>query len=647
MGAIATLLKRLGNEHGIEIDDDELTELGLSDIEEFAAGGETNLDVLGDTLSGEAAGAVEIFLNEPVSMLASGKALESDGLMWEPIIREGQWAVRPGARGQKVRRPLKVIAGKSTNQRKQIGLQDIVDAFDDRAIEHVTVPTSHDNDVTQNTGFIKGLKIVMSTIKDKATKKDKKVAVLMGGYDIRKADIKTSMLDGSIASRSAGLLYDYVNTETGKTYPVALEHVALTNKPWITGMKAFGRKLVGKKLSETIGLSLSDDEPDEAELLSDDDPLDGLELAELSTVWAQDEDPDWLREQTSVQLRAARAKKAAENGAAGEKSWVVMEGLPYYRCVRAKPGTALIADGYGDEANYWAAPIKVVDGFVELEEDLGKWEAVKREYVKDEDRSSFPEGREPLKDEAPEIPIKLSRRELAVKARKARASKTDLGVPPEDNETTSRGGEHMAGESGTLQLGEEAQKAILAAEARAKAAEEKADKLDQQMQTLLGAHVANNADANVRKITAMGFTPEKGFSGVLARCRDLFSADDGEPAVQSDKFSTDTNSEGTLSLSEAIMSVFDAFEKAEDGMVKLGEQVVQPLASKEAEKTKDGEVKLGDDGKPLPKEEEDPDFSALSEEEQQAQLLADNAEMAAMLRIPLPSANGSTKKEGE
>lgn len=623
--SLATLLKKLGAEHGIELDDDDLESLGLSTDEERPDPSDDPMEVV---LSGEAAGAAELFISEPRSWLAAD-VVEKDGLMWEPIIREGQWAVRPGAGGQKRRTPLKVVAGHSKDQRKEIGLADLMDAFDYPAIEHVTVPTSHENDVTQNTGFIKALKLVNGEYKPKGSKTKKKVKVLMGGYDIKLPDIKQKMELGAIASRSAGLLYDYVDTESGKTWPVVLEHVALTNKPWITGMKAFGRKLV-KAVKASVGLSLSDDAPEDEDLLAMEDALESIELADTSITWDKNDDPDWLRSRVNCQLDEARAAKVQAMQSNGKPGMYVdtYDYPPRYRCVKARPGLALIADGWGDEANCWTAPFKVVDGDVELETDLTKWTASKRVYIPDDARKQFDTGEEPLEDEpvveAP--PVQLSKLQLAQRARKARAS----GEPAptvQENTTPSRGGEHMAGEEGTLQLSEEARKAIEAADARAKAAEARADKLSDQIERLAGPVREAAVDGYISELKAMGLDEAHGFTGVLAEVRAQMLADDGEPAIQGEHFADEKNAEGTLSLTESIKRIFGAIERAEDGKAKLGTQLAQPSEESET---------VGD-GKPPKEDPVEPDESNLSDEEQDARFAWDNKTMAKQLGMEIPS----------
>ena len=243
--------------------------------------------------------------------LPSVAPMDDGELLWEPIAREGQWAVRPDGRGGKKQVPLKIIAGRSQDQRREIGLQDVLDAFDDGAIEHVTIPESHDNKPTENHGYIEALKIVKGKVKDSG--KDKIVSVLMGGYNFLDAKTKEKAKKGLIPSRSAGFLYDYQRTDTAKVYPVALEHVALTSKPWLRGMPRFGRKLLAASDSDmqTVPLTLSDEGPTNDEyvlILADPDKADDF-LAEPTVTWSHEDDPQWLQAQVNDILRAARNEK--------------------------------------------------------------------------------------------------------------------------------------------------------------------------------------------------------------------------------------------------------------------------------------------------------------------------------------------------
>lgn len=158
----------------------------------------------------------------------------------------------------------------------------------------------------------------------------------------------------------------------------------------------------------------------------------------------------------------------------------------------------------------------------------------------------------------------------------------------------------MAGENGaaTLQLSDEAKALIDAAEKRAKTAETKADKLNEQVSGLMSDRIKVHAEQGVSKLRKLGFTEEAGCSGMLARTRLLLLADDGGAAIVGDNFATDENPGGTLSFSDALLSVFDAFDVAEDGKAKVLVGVKQPIE-------KVDEAKLGDDGKPKKDDEGD------------------------------------------
>lgn len=604
MSGLATLLKKLGSENGVEIDADELEAIGLSD-DDTTEDGPVQDDVLSISIPGRAAGMVELWLGADTTAKADG--VESDGLMWYPIIREGQWALRPGGSGTKKRMPLKVVAGSSKNQRKEIGLADLKAAFDDEAIEHVTVPETHSNTTLENTGFIKGMKVVDGVVKDQKTKKSSKVKVLLGGYDIKLPEVKRKMQLGSVAGRSAGILYDYTNTETGKTYPAVVEHVCLTNKPWITGMLSFGRKLAEGGMN-VVGLSLSDEGPsddeytlalaDELELSEDDQDF----LAVAGATWDHETSPAWLQGQVNKILQEARQKKqeakraqASKNGAG--YSPYVEESVPRYRCCEAKPGSALVSDGYGDEANYWIAPITVAKGVVSLS-DFDKWTASKRTFMPDERDAPTKENLSLNQEDKPDDAPAPSRIELAQAAHRARGAGT--------NDQPPRGGGNMGsndGSSTTLELSEVAQAAIQRAETEAREQKERADRLERQIAGLSSTVFSNEADKFISWVASdesgLGLSEKRGFSGFLVELRHTLLADDGEPAVVSDHFADASNSEGTLTLSDVVKRLFNAISTSQKGKKSLGEQLFQPSEEQEVELGADGKpVADGSDGKP-------------------------------------------------
>ena len=155
-----------------------------------------------------------------------------DGLIWKTIMREGTWAFSPGKGQQPVKKPITVTRyGKSDPSKLVISMGELYKNFKDGAIEHVTIPTSHADKVDENTGYIRDMKL---------EKDDRGRWTLAAAHDFTEPEIKDKVKRGSIANTSAGVLFDYVNKELGKAYRAVIGHVALTNKPWLNGMKPFG-----------------------------------------------------------------------------------------------------------------------------------------------------------------------------------------------------------------------------------------------------------------------------------------------------------------------------------------------------------------------------------------------------------------------
>lgn len=644
---LKTLLKQLASDQGVEIDDEELDSLGLADDEESPA--PVTDDILSQPLPGRAAGVVELFL--AADSTTNFAPVETGDLLWYPIIREGQWAVRPGTTGRKRRVPLKVVAGNSKNQRREIGLEDLLSAFNDEAVQHVTVPSSHNNTVLENQGFIKAMKIVDGTVNNKVTKKDQKVKVLLGGYDITEPETKGKVQRGTVANRSAGILYDYVNTETGKTYPAVVEHVALTNKPWITSMVSFGRKLkegtADPVAPAVVSLSLSDEGPDSHEYalcLSDEAGLaedDQDFLAVAGATWDHETSPNWLKCQVNDTLKYARAEKMqAAIKAAGGSDTYVYDTIPSYQCVEAKPGQALVADGWGDDSNYWVAPITVENGTVTLA-DFQQWQTTKKAYVPD-DRPPPPDDQLPLEegDKTAAQPQK-TRLQLAQEKRRQRSSEPNPTNPPTPREVV----EHdMPGtENGsTLTLSEEARKIVQAAEDRAKAVEEENVRLKEQLDRTSGTVTKNEVKSYIKWISSdegLGLSEARGFSGFLVELQQALLADDGEPALQSDHFAQDGNSTGEISFTSAIKRIFGAIEKSEDAKKRLGEALSQPSEPGEPAKEGEGENagEVTPPGKPGAGETE---IDKLSTDEKVNRIAESNPEVARLLRRPMPVQNG-------
>lgn len=180
-------------------------------------------------LSNEPDLMAEMFFAETETKKSEVK--EEGGLVWKPIMREGDWKYSPSG-GAAAPKPIKIIKdGESSRKDMTISMAELKANFEANAIEHVTIPASHKDTVLENTGFIRKLRL--------ATDKEGR-AILEAGMDFTEPDVKAKALRGTIANTSAGIHFDYIHKESGKKFRSVLAHAALTNRPWLNGMKPFG-----------------------------------------------------------------------------------------------------------------------------------------------------------------------------------------------------------------------------------------------------------------------------------------------------------------------------------------------------------------------------------------------------------------------
>ncbi len=190
--------------------------------------------------------------------LAAGKD-EGNGI-WKPIIRTGRWRVGPwSTRDKQV--PLNVVAdGPSDPKKCLVSLEDLLASFEDGAKQHVTVPLAKEDDARthknysiDNTGFIRKVKI----------EKDGKNGVLWGLFDFKDAEVRDKAMSGALADVSAGIKFDYERKRDGKRYRTMLDHVAITNDPWIDGMQPFGLSQSEERKEEVVYAVHSSGNPEE------------------------------------------------------------------------------------------------------------------------------------------------------------------------------------------------------------------------------------------------------------------------------------------------------------------------------------------------------------------------------------------------
>lgn len=157
---------------------------------------------------------------------------EEDGLVWKTIIREGKFAYSPGGKGKPVNKPITVVkSGVSDPKSLTISIEELKNNFDNETVEHVTVPTSHEDKVTENTGFVRKMRVAND---------EKGRQILQAGIDFTEPDVKEKALRGTIANISSGIVFDHIHKESGKKVGAVVLHAALTNHPWLNGLKPFG-----------------------------------------------------------------------------------------------------------------------------------------------------------------------------------------------------------------------------------------------------------------------------------------------------------------------------------------------------------------------------------------------------------------------
>lgn len=219
-------------------------------------GEQANRGKIRTSLSDDEVVLCELFMTDGLDLA------EEDGVLWKAIMREGRWKLSPGPGQKPVNRPITVVKdGASDASKLIISMSELISNYKDGAVEHVSIPTSHENKVIQNTGFIRDLRL---------RKDDKGRWVLQAAHDFTEPSVKGMAKRGTIANTSAGVLFDYLRKEDGKQYGAVLEHVALTNRPWLSGMKPFG--MAADEGTEVTVMTFSEEEIDQLELDEGDAP---------------------------------------------------------------------------------------------------------------------------------------------------------------------------------------------------------------------------------------------------------------------------------------------------------------------------------------------------------------------------------------
>jgi hypothetical protein len=189
--------------------------------------------------------AATLYGDELLNLAGNAK----DGLVWKVLCKTGTLALSPGPGQVDVEKPLALTPDMFLATKA---------AYDEGAFEHVTIPETHGNGTLENTGTVDQLDIIdkadaqkdvrLSAEAKKMIKADPDgTKYLLGGLNFTDPKAKEKVLNGSVINCSVGLKFGYRRKRDGKQFPIALEHVALTNQPWIDGLVPFGQSLTASQ----------------------------------------------------------------------------------------------------------------------------------------------------------------------------------------------------------------------------------------------------------------------------------------------------------------------------------------------------------------------------------------------------------------
>ena len=257
------------------------------------------------------------------------------GFVIKEVLRTGEWPVIP-TKGGKVKKPLRIIRdGKSDYGQGVIAMQELVENFEAGAIPNPQIPLSDDDDdhknITRvNTGFVRKLWI----------DGDKLLAKL----EFTEPETKDKVLRGTYADVSCGIPWK-VNSR-GKEFGTCVEHIAITNRPFIDGLGPF--------------MAASDKAKEEAEVVAFGETREEADSEEKPTATAA---------QIVASVREALASRDGVKLADYEYTYTDGE-----QTVRISHPVALTA---------WTVPFEVTDTGVSLAE-FSKWTVEETEEQKDE-----------------------------------------------------------------------------------------------------------------------------------------------------------------------------------------------------------------------------------------------------------------------
>jgi hypothetical protein len=519
---------------------------------------------------------INVFMADtPVHLDGSEGQPEGDAqLIWKVVLRTGTWKLRPGPGGVKLNAPLKIYRDQAP--KGHISLTSLKANFDAGAKEHVTLPVVHADGTSADSGFVRKLVIQDVPGEDGTGAKE---SMLWAGIDVTDSEIKRKISEKSLVGVSGGILFDYERTEDGKKFDQVLSHVMVTNSPWINGTGGFQDRLPDDVMaSEPKDLPIGEVEFQSRETEREPE----LPKVKLADPPAPPKRADWQPEKSfgyarsKVEQALARQREALlasiPKSSRYEADWPTSSVQNI--SLSEEGGEALIAFGYGSEADAWVAGFRYDQkGEVELEPFV-RWVTAKPEWVAMSEGQTTPKpsvrpagrGRPNSAKETPPV-VAGSLFGLGLReAQMARAERLQLG----STSTTTGGHMGLSDLLSGVELSDEQREAIRVEEQRlARFEASDAERRQSEQQARIVA-LCGSPDGQTK-----GLLDQAGLSdpGVKKYVRNVMLSDDGGTALELSEHTESGKTTGVAKTASQIIEEFiKVLPKGEDGRVSLADQ---------------------------------------------------------------------------
>ena len=438
--------------------------------------------------------------------LAGGEQRSEGEYVIKEILRTGDWDVIPTSGGF-LRKPLKIVRdGQSDSSEGIIALSEIVENFNNGAVQNVQIPLSddnndHKNNTRVNTGYVRDIWI----------SDDGEQSKLVAKMEFTEPDVKEKVLRGTYSDVSCGIPFNIISR--GKKFGATLEHVAITNRPFIDGLGPF--------------LAASDTPTEQVEVthfsIGDKEPVEE-DIPEAHT--------EPISANTAIQF--GNSALSSQLGLGGSYSVVdVTLSSP-------SNGTFYVTDKTSETS--WTAPFVVVNG------DNGV-NGVQLAEIKQWTANTTDEGEEEALVEKSTAPRKLSNLDDLEAARYFREVRFSEPVTTNEENDMSLNREELD----RLDLSDEQRAAFQKI-------------LDEKVELSARVREASAAE-RISELEEMGFKEKPGFPKLY---RDVMLSDDGGPAII--LLSDEGKEKQQMTALEILDSAIEALQV--EGKVTLSDQAL-------------------------------------------------------------------------